>query len=246
MPVVSISNNQRRPLPQANWCGTVYHGLPIDLYRAGTGRGGYLAFVGRISPEKGLDRAIEIAKRAGMKLKIAAKLSKVDTDYFNANIKGLLDHPLIEYIGEIGEEDKQDFIGNARALLFPINWEEPFGLVMIESMACGTPVLAWRNGSVPEVINENKSGFMVTSLNEAVERLNAIDTIDRAGCRAVFEERFSSNRMALDYVELYSRLVAETSEGLLEAANDEMTGALNGRHYSGSRPVLRTRDLVAR
>ena len=207
MPVVSISDAQQKPLPQANWIGTVYHGLPKNLCHYGAGEGNYVAFVGRISPEKRVDRAIEIAKQANIRLKIAAKVDPVDRQYYEQEIKPLLNHPLIEFIGEIGEVEKETFLGNARALLFPIDWPEPFGMVMIEAMACGTPVIAFRNGSVPEVIDVGESGFTVESVSEAVEALNNIDLIDRQGCREVFERRFLDTRMAHEYVELYEQMI---------------------------------------
>lgn len=210
MPVVSISNNQRKPLNFANWVATVYHGLPVDQYSFGKGEGKYLAFIGRISPEKRVDRAIEIAKKAGMKIKIAAKIADADRAYYETKIKHLFDDPLVEFVGEIGESQKSEFLGNAAALLFPIDWPEPFGLVMIESMACGTPVVAYGHGSVPEVIDPGKSGFIVHSIEEAVEAVQYIDLIDRKLCRETFEKRFSASRMAMDYVELYERLAHKT------------------------------------
>ncbi len=211
MPVVSISDAQRRPLPQANWIDTVYHGLPEDLYHYGTGEGDYVAFVGRVNPEKRVDRAIEIAKQANIKLKIAAKIDPVDQPYYEQEIKPLLDHPLVEFVGEIGEAEKSDFFGNARALLFPIDWPEPFGMVMIEAMACGTPVIAFRNGSVPEVIDVGESGFVVESVSEAVEALKNIDLIDRQNCRKAFEQRFLNTRMAHEYVELYEQQIEKNA-----------------------------------
>lgn len=206
-PVVSISNHQRKPLPQANFIGTVYHGLPADLHRAGTGKGGYLAFLGRISPEKGLPRAIEIAKAAGIKLKIAAKIDKADREYYEHEIKTLLDHPLIEFIGEINEEQKSSFLGNAMAFLFPINWCEPFGMVMIESMACGTPVIAHPMGSVPEIIEHGKNGFIVNTVEEAVRVIKKLDSFDRQNVRRSFEERFTAERMAKEYVAVYKKII---------------------------------------
>ncbi len=206
MNLVSISNAQRAPMPWANWAATVHHGLPEDLYTPREVPGKYLAFLGRISPEKRVDRAIEIAKRAGMPIKIAAKIDAVDKEYFDLNIAKLLKDPLVEYVGEIGEEDKSDFLGNARAVLFPIDWPEPFGLVMIEALACGTPVIAYRMGSVPEVIDDGTTGYIVSSLDEAVKAVHRTGSLDRKVCRQVFEERFSARRMCLDYVEVYKRL----------------------------------------
>ncbi|MFQ5749733.1 MAG: glycosyltransferase, partial [Planctomycetota bacterium] len=212
MPVVSISNAQREPLPMANWIGTVYHGLPEDLYTFHAEPGKYLAFLGCISPEKRVDRAVEIAKRVGLPLKIAAKVDTIDHEYFDDHIRFLLDHPLVEYVGEIGEGEKEEFLGNAYALLFPIDWPEPFGLVMIEAMACGTPIIAYRKGSVPEVMEEGATGFIVASLEEAVQAVENVPRLSRRRCREVFEERFSASRMARDYLTLYERLLAARPE----------------------------------
>jgi len=208
MPVVSISNAQRTPISTANWQETVYHGLPGDLYQFHSGPGKYLAFLGRISPEKRVDRAIEIARRAGLPLKIAAKVDKADQEYFEREIKSLLAQPHVEFIGEVNEEQKNDFLGNAIALLFPIDWCEPFGLVMIEAMACGTPVIAFRRGSVEEVMVPGRSGFICDTVEEAVEAMDQIKQLDRAQCRRVFEERYTVSRMARDYAEIYRRLSA--------------------------------------
>jgi glycosyltransferase involved in cell wall biosynthesis len=207
VPVISISDDQRKPLPWLNWQGTVYHGLPLNLFTFREQPGDYLAFLGRISPEKRVDRAIAIARAAGLPLKIAAKVDRADRDYFNDEIKPLLDDPLIEYLGEVGGPEKDEFLGNARALLFPIDWPEPFGLVMIEAMACGTPVIAWRRGSAPEVMEEGVTGFIVDSLEEAVAAVGKVGTLNRGYCRAVFEERFSVKRMAEDYIGLYERVL---------------------------------------
>jgi glycosyltransferase involved in cell wall biosynthesis len=208
MPVISISNAQREPLPFANWQGTVYHGLPLDLYTFRPEPGRYLAFLGRISPEKRLDRAIRIALRTGLELKIAAKVDRVDKEYFESVIKPLLKEPGIEYLGEIGEGEKDEFLGNALALLFPIDWPEPFGLVMIEALACGTPVIAYRRGSVPEVLEDGVTGFIVHGFEDAVRAVEEVHKIERARCRAVFEERFSARRMAQDYLAIYQNLLA--------------------------------------
>jgi glycosyltransferase involved in cell wall biosynthesis len=213
MPVVSISNAQREPLPKANWLRTVYHGLPPDLYTLREQPGSYLAFLGRISPEKRVDRAIRIARRLGMPLRIAAKVDNVDRAYFSEVIEPLLDLPGIEYVGEIGEGEKDEFLGNAYALVFPINWPEPFGLVMIEAMACGTPVIAYRRGSVPEVVEEGVTGFMVTTLDEAVQAAERVATLDRRRCREVFERRFTVERMAHAYVDVYRQLCGERTVG---------------------------------
>lgn len=206
-PVVSISNSQRFPLPMANWVRTIYHGLPEDLYAMGSGKGGYAAFIGRISPEKRVDRAIEIALKAGIPLKIAAKIDKVDQVYFEKEIKHLIDHPLIEFVGEIGDSQKNEFLGNAQCLLFPIDWPEPFGMVMIEAMACGTPVIAFKNGSVPEVIDEEYTGYIVSDIEGAVTAVNNLHKLSREKCRRLFVERFSAKRMAEDYVETYLKII---------------------------------------
>jgi glycosyltransferase involved in cell wall biosynthesis len=212
MPLISISDAQRRPIPSAIWLGTVYHGLPEDLFSFHETPGNYLAFLGRISPEKRVDRAIEIAKRSGMLLKIAAKIDKVDQEYFEAIIKPLLDHRLVEFVGEIGGQEKEEFLGNAYAVLFPIDWPEPFGLVMIEAMACGTPVIAWRHGSVPEVMEEGVTGFVVEDLDEAVHAIEKLASFDRRQCRRVFERRFTADRMASDYVSIYQQFVGKVSD----------------------------------
>ena len=209
MRLVSISDDQRRPIAGANFAGTVHHGLPADLIPYGEGQGGYLAFIGRISPEKGPDRAIEIARRAGMRLKIAAKVDYADSAYFEKEIRPLLDDPLIEFVGEIGDADKGAFLGGASALLFPIDWPEPFGLVMIEAMAAGTPVIAWRCGSTQEVIEHGRSGFLVDSVEEAVAAVKAVHSLSRPRVRVAFGERFTAERMARDYVQLYERLLAD-------------------------------------
>lgn len=202
--LVSISNDQRRPVSQANFVGTVYHGLPETLIPFSPDGGDYLAFLGRISPEKRPDRAIEIAIKAGMKLKMAAKVDYADTEYFEKEIEPLLDHPLVEFIGEIGDADKPDFLGNARALLFPIDWPEPFGLVMIEAMAAGTPIIAWPIGSTPEVIDHGRSGFLVNSTDEALEAVELAGELPRQTVRSCFEQRFTARRMAEDYLRLFS------------------------------------------
>lgn len=203
IPLVSISNAQRKPLPFANWTGTVHHGLPHELYPFREAQGEYLAFLGRFSPEKRADRAIEIARRAGVPLKIAAKIDPADRRYFDEVIAPLLDDPIVECIGEIGEDAKAEFLGNARALLFPIDWPEPFGLVMIEAMACGTPVIAYPHGSVPEIIEDERTGFLVRTIDEAVDAVERIPELSRARCRDAFEERFTATRMAEDYIRLY-------------------------------------------
>lgn len=208
LPLVSISNSQREPMPPVNWIGTVHHGLPLELYALSAKPGDYLVFVGRISPEKRPDRAIEIARRTGLRLKIAAKVDRVDEVYFNERIRPLLAHPLVEFIGEVGDSDKGALLGGARALLFPVDWPEPFGLVMIEAMACGTPVIAWRCGSVPEIVEQGVTGHIVENMDEAAAAVERIGELDRAGVRAAFEERFSAQGMASNYVKIYRRLVA--------------------------------------
>jgi glycosyltransferase involved in cell wall biosynthesis len=209
---VSISNAQREPLPQANYIATVYHGLPGRLLMRGNGKGGYLAFLGRISPEKAPDAAIRIAAAAGMKLKIAAKVDKVDQDYFAERIEPLLSEPHVEFVGEIGEDQKSEFLGNAAALLFPIAWREPFGLAMIEAMACGTPVIAFARGSVPEVVDDGVTGFVVQSEAEAIAATRRLHTLDRATIRSVFEQRFTGRRMAMDYLGVYKQLIRRRAE----------------------------------
>jgi glycosyltransferase involved in cell wall biosynthesis len=207
IPVISISNAQRRPAPQANFIGTIYHGLPENLLRPQPVTAGYLAVLGRIAPEKGVDRAIRIAIRCGIPLKIAAKIDRNDQDYYDEVIRPLLAHPLIEYVGEIGDREKPDFLSGALALLLPIDWPEPFGLVMVEAMACGTPVIAFNRGSVPEIVDEGLTGFIVEDEISAIAAIGRLTKIDRAGVRRQFEARFSSRRMALDYLAAYRNLI---------------------------------------
>jgi glycosyltransferase involved in cell wall biosynthesis len=206
-PLISISNAQRQPLPWAHWQETIYHGLPKDLLEFRPNQGDYLAFLGRISPEKRVDRAIEIAKRASMPLKIAAKVDRVDRRYFKRDIEPLVNQSHVEWVGEISDQQKNDFLGNAYALLFPIDWPEPFGLVMIEALACGTPVIAYDRGSVPEVMDDGVTGFVVQNLDEAVKAVSRVGDLSRAHCREVFERRFSASRMASDYVAVYKDLI---------------------------------------
>jgi len=208
MPVVSISDHQRTPLPNANWQATIQHGLPPDLFAFNPRPDDYLAFLGRISPEKRVDRAIEIARRARMRLKIAAKIDEADRDYFENEIKHLFASPHVEYIGEINEGEKEEFLGRARALLFPIDWPEPFGLVMIEAMACGTPVIAFRRGAVPEVIDEGITGCICDDIDQAVQCAAGAAQWDRLRCREQFEGRFSIERMARKYLSLFAHLTA--------------------------------------
>jgi glycosyltransferase involved in cell wall biosynthesis len=211
-PVVSISASQRRPLPHLRWIRTVHHGYPKAQYEfSPSPKGGYLAFLGRISPEKGVDRAIEISRRTGVPLRIAAKIDSVDLDYFVAEIEPLLKTPGVEFIGEIGESEKSEFLGNACAVLFPITWPEPFGLVMIEAMACGTPVIGFNHGSVSEVISDGATGFIVESTDEAVRAVERVKSIDRAEVRACFERRFSVDVMAQGYEDAY-RTVLQSAE----------------------------------
>jgi len=212
LPLVSISDSQRTPLAKANWCGTVYHGLPLSLYRFHEPPQDYFAFVGRISPEKRVDRAIEIAIACDTPLRIAAKVDAADQAYFERDIRPLLDHPLIEFVGEIGDAQKNDFIGRAKALLFPVDWPEPFGLVMIESLACGTPVIAYECGSVPEVLKHGVTGFIVHDQAEAIAAARDIGRIDRRRCREVFERRFSAATMAQRYVQVYQALIDARSD----------------------------------
>jgi glycosyltransferase involved in cell wall biosynthesis len=210
-PVVSISDAQRRPVPQANWLGTIHHGLPADLLTPRAVTPAYLAVLGRIAPEKGVDRAIKIALRAAVPLKIAAKIDGADQDYFDEVIKPMLDHPLIEYLGEIGDSDKSEFLGGAIGLLLPIDWPEPFGLVMIEAMACGTPVIAYNRGSVPEIVDHGLSGFIVEDETGAVAAVRRLGELDRSTVRGQFEARFTARRMALDYLAAYRRLIARSA-----------------------------------
>jgi glycosyltransferase involved in cell wall biosynthesis len=211
LPLVSVSDAQRAPLPNQNWIATVYHGLPNRDLQFGSGDGQYLAFLGRISPEKRLDRAIEIAKACGCRLEIAAKVDPVDQVYFERHIQPLLDHPLIEYRGEIGEAQKGPFLGRAAALLFPIDWPEPFGLVMAESLACGTPVVAIRGGSVPEILEDGVTGFICNDVAEAIDATKRVRTLDRRACRRAFERRFTAARMTEEYLRLYRQLTADNA-----------------------------------
>lgn len=217
MPLVSISHAQQRPLPGARFVGNVYHGLPLDLYRFEPEPDDYLAFIGRVSPEKRVDRAIAIARRLGLPLRIAAKIDDADRDYYEREIAHLFDDPLVEYVGEIGERDKGEFLGKARCLLFPVDWPEPFGLAMIEAMACGTPVVAFRCGSVPEVIDDGLTGYCVDDLDAAVAATTRATRLDRRECRATFERRFSAQRMAREYMHLYHAILQEGRRGWVAA-----------------------------
>jgi len=244
MPLVSISNDQRKPLPHANFVATIHHGLPPDLHRPSFEQGSYLAFLGRISPEKRADRAIRIARAAGIPLKIAAKVDKVDEDYFRNDILPLIEGPAVEFIGEINEREKTKFLGEAAALLFPVDWPEPFGLVMIEAMACGTPVLAFRCGSVPEVIEDGVTGKVVNSEEEAIAALPAVLSYDRRAVRQRFEARFTTTRMAEDYVSTYRQLLrTRTSNGKLQSSWPPQP-ALNGGN--GAAPVSIEKPIPVR
>jgi glycosyltransferase involved in cell wall biosynthesis len=205
-PLVSISDAQRKPLPSANWVATVQHGLPPDLFTFRERPGAYLAFIGRISPEKRPDRAIEIARRAGIPLKMAAKIDRIDQPYFEQRIRPMLAGQGVEFVGEISDADKDRFLGEALALLFPIDWPEPFGLAMIEAMACGTPTIAYRCGSVPEVMIDGVTGYIVDDEDDAVEAIGHLDTIARADCRRVFEQRYTAGHMARNYLDVYQRI----------------------------------------
>ena len=216
MPVVSISNCQREPLPWANWQATIYHGVPADTYQFRAEPGSYLAFLGRISPEKRVDRAIKIARQVQIPLKIAAKVDRVDKDYFEGVVEPLLRDSLIEFVGEIGDGEKDEFLGHAHALLFPIDWPEPFGLAMIEAMACGTPVIAYRSGAVPEVMEEGHTGFIVEGLEDAVEAVRRVPELSRKRCREIFDQRFTAARMAHDYAHLYEQLSKNKPPRVLE------------------------------
>jgi glycosyltransferase involved in cell wall biosynthesis len=241
MPLVSISHAQRRPLSWANWEATIHHGLPRDLYTFHQKSQGYLAFLGRISPEKRPDQAIEIAKRTGLPLRIAAKVDPADQQYYQSEIEPLLDHPLVEFLGEISDTEKDDFIGNALALVCPYDWPEPFGLVLIEALACGTPVLAYRRGSIPEIIDDGITGFVCESLAEMAEAVERLPLIDRSRCRSAFEERFTADRMARDYVALYERIIEEST-----IQTSLKIRAIGSRHSNGSAFERRQREMARR
>ncbi|WP_214473361.1 glycosyltransferase family 4 protein [Mesorhizobium sp. dw_380] len=236
IPLVSISNDQRRPMPPVNWLGTVYHGLPPDILPFHPKASGYLAFLGRISPEKGPEVAMEIAARAGMPLKIAAKIDAVDQSFWSEKVKPqVLRHSNVEFVGEIDERQKAEFLGGATALLFPIDWPEPFGLVSIEAMACGTPVVAFNRGAVPEVIDDGVSGLIVEGVDEAVEAVRRIGDLDRAQVRETFEKRFTVERMCRDYMAVYRSLAADKRLGL---------GAQNGCAADAAATVLPVTEPV--
>jgi len=246
MPLVSISAAQRKPLPHANFVATIHHGIPADLHRPAFERGSYLAFLGRISPEKRPDRAIRIAQRAGIPLKIAAKVDKVDEAYFRSEILPLIDGQAIEFLGEINDKQKTSFLRDAAALLFPIDWPEPFGLVMIEAMACGTPVLAFRCGSVSEIVEDGVTGKVVESEDEAIAALPELLSYDRRAVRKRFQERFTAARMARDYADLYRTLMTvpvtyPKEYGFIHAQSNTMS---NGDMIPTAQ--VRSRALAAR
>jgi glycosyltransferase involved in cell wall biosynthesis len=242
--VVSISDAQRRPLPELNWVGTAHHGLPVDQLTFHSGRGKYLAFLGRIAPEKRPDLAIEIARRAGIPLKIAAKVDVVDQEYFDSKIRPLLKTDGVEFIGEIGEREKSDFLGNAIALLFPVDWPEPFGLVMIEALACGTPVIARPCGSVPEVLRHGVTGLMASGVDDLVQAVHAISSISRQRCREEFEARFTANVMAANYEQIYTQLIdghrRQARQNGGQPARRIAAGAVEGERSQRWRPDLET------
>jgi glycosyltransferase involved in cell wall biosynthesis len=235
MQLVSISNAQRLPLPNANWQGTVYHGLP-DLYAFHPTPGKYLAYLGRICPEKRPDHAIEIAKRVGIPLRIAAKVDPADQQYFDAQIAPLLDHPLIEYLGEINDVEKSDFLGNAAAILCTYDWPEPFGIVLIEALACGTPVFAYRRGSIPEIIDDGVTGFVCESLAEMVAKIDRLPLIQRRRCREAFESRFTAERMVKDYLNVYERMATVPARAHAWSKSRSLR-AVGGNHHAVSELV---------
>ena len=241
MPLISISYSQREPMPRGvNWLANIYHGLGSSACSFHPDKGKYLAFLGRIAPEKRPDRAIEIAKRSGVPLKIAAKVDKVDEGYFRDTIVPLLNHPLIEFIGEIDDQEKCSFLGGALALLFPIDWPEPFGLVMIEAMSAGTPVIAWRNGSVSEVVDDGVSGWVVNSMDEAVASVAAVRNMGREEVRQRFEARFTAQSMARAYIESYEALVAKQTRPILKLVLE------TGERIRSQRRVVRSTLLPVR
>jgi glycosyltransferase involved in cell wall biosynthesis len=244
VPLVSISDSQRLPLPDANWAATVYHGLPRGLHTFRSDPGNYLAFLGRISPEKRLDRAIEIARVSGRQLKVAAKVYPEERTYFAEAIQPLLEQSrsFVEFVGEVGGREKDEFLGGAAALLFPIDWAEPFGLVMIEALACGTPVIAWRNGSVPEIVEDSVTGFVVEDIGQAVRSVAQIGSLSRSNCRKAFEDRFEASRMAADYLEVYRRLKYFQPR---DAHNVRMHAANGGLTFAGARPPAGLPSLSA-
>jgi glycosyltransferase involved in cell wall biosynthesis len=222
VPVISISNAQRRPVPQARWVRTIYHGLPETMLQPKSMRPSYLAFLGRIAPEKAVDRAIRVAEQSGIPLRIAAKVDRADQDYYQEKIRPLIKPPYVEYIGEIGDHEKSDFLSGAHALLATIDWPEPFGLVMIEAMACGTPVIAFNRGSVPELIDVGVTGFVVEDELGAIGAVEQLSELDRSKVRARFEERFTARRMAQEYLEVYRSLSDSTAPRLRVVGDDQI------------------------
>jgi glycosyltransferase involved in cell wall biosynthesis len=245
LPVVSISDAQRAPLPDLAWQATVHHGLPQDLYRLEPRRGDYLAFLGRVSPEKGLDHAIEIARRTGYRLRVAAKIDRVDRDYYTRHIAALLRQRHVEFLGEIGERDKQELLGGALALVFPINWPEPFGMVMVEAMACGTPVIAYRRGSVPEVLDDGVTGVVCDGVDQAVAAVGRIHELSRAACRRVFEQRFTAARMASDYTAIYRRILQRRELRATGTQGERDDHGHDGTRQDDPRGLLDPRDQLA-
>jgi glycosyltransferase involved in cell wall biosynthesis len=245
MPLISISDHQRTPMPRSsNWMKTIHHGLPTNVCAFHREQGNYLAFLGRIAPEKRPDRAIEIAKRVGIPLKLAAKVDPVDQQYFDHVIKPQLEHPLIEFVGEIGEAQKGDFLGNAIALLFPIDWPEPFGLVMIEAMSTGTPVIAWANGSVPEVLDEGVTGCVVNSLEAAAAAVDGVLGLSRSGVRRQFESRFTASEMARNYVGVYERLMGDRLPRANSGISKQSSEPLSGPILVPTNALVPTNDLI--
>jgi glycosyltransferase involved in cell wall biosynthesis len=244
MPMVSISDAQRKPVSWANWHATVYHGLPGELYGLHPNPGSYLAFLGRIGPDKRPDHAIELAKRVGMPLRIAAKIDPADEEYFRTTVDPLLSHPLIDYIGEITDAEKDEFLGNAIALICPYDWPEPFGLVLIEALACGTPVLAYRRGSIPEIIEDRVTGFVCEGLDEMTVAIQRIPEIDRRRCRWSFEQRFTGERMAQDYLKVYERALEKT--GNKEADSTRLASGPNRMDENGSGGIRAVSGGVSR
>lgn len=211
LPLVSVSHAQRDPIPWANWQKTIHHGLPADLYQAHAEVGKYLVFLGRVAPEKGLDQAIAIAKQVEMPLRIGAKIDPTNLDYYRTVIEPLLDHPLIEFVGEVTDLEKDDFLGDAYALLAPYDWPEPFGLVFIEALACGTPVIAYRRGAVPEIIDHGVTGFVCETMDEMVRSVGHVALLNRAACRQAFDRRFTVQRMVQEYIDVYEQLLGVSS-----------------------------------
>jgi glycosyltransferase involved in cell wall biosynthesis len=226
---VSISNSQRTPLPDLNWAATVYHGLPANLLSYRANSAGYLAFLGRFTPEKGPDVAIRVARAAQMPLRIAAKIPRGETRYFKDAIKPLLDGHDIQFVGEVNDKQKNDFLGNAAALLFPIDWPEPFGLVMIEAMACGTPVIAWRRGSVPEIVEDGVSGFIVETEAEAVNAISKLGLLERETVRQAFERRFTAKRMGAEYLECFKTLLSRQPQARIHKHHTAPNGTAETR-----------------